>query len=166
MPFQTTDGDDPALLAKAEKRRAKEIAAREARLRGKRARVDEEENQRASSARKTSRDKGKKARKGKKGDFDENGEGFIDEDADSDAEQDDVERKIAAGYDDEEDDEEDDEDRAKAHDGEEEVATPAKKRKAKPAAAKEVAKAPAKKVKSDWRGQAVDDEDPLKGKKK
>jgi hypothetical protein len=145
------------LLAKAEKRRAKEIAAREARLRGKRARVDEEENQRASSARKTSRDKGTKPRKSRKGDFDENGEGFIDDD-DASAD-DDGEEAVAAsrhGDDDDADDEDD----------EEEPASPPRK-KAKPAAAKEVAKAaPAKKVKSDWRGQAVDDEDPLKGKKK
>jgi hypothetical protein len=141
------------LLAKAEQRKAKEIAAREARLRGKRARVDEEENQRASSARKTSRDKGKKAGKSKKGEFDENGEGFIDEDDDSDAEQDDVEREIAAGYDDEEDD--DDQEPA-----------PAPKKKAKPVASKAVAAKAPRKVKTDWSGQAIDDEDPLKGKKK
>ena len=147
------------LLAKAEKRKAKEIAAREARLRGKRARVDAEENQRAASARKTSRDTGKKRRKSKKGEFDENGEGFIDEDE--------------AGADDEDDDEEvvtvsrhsDDDDADDEDDDEEEPAPPPKK-KAKPAASKAVAKAPAKKVKSDWRGQAIDDEDPLQGKKK
>jgi hypothetical protein len=144
------------LLAKLEKRKAKEIAAREARLRGKRARADEEENQRASSARKTSRDsKGKKARKSKKGEFDENGEGFIDEDDEGDAEQDDVEREIAAGYDDEEDDED-----------EEPAAPPPKKAKPAAASSKAVAKAPVKKVKTDWSGQAIDDEDPLKGKKK
>jgi hypothetical protein len=150
------------LLAKAEKKKAKEIAAREARLRGKRARVDAEENQRAATARKTSRDTGKKAKKGKKGDFDENGEGFIDEDDASDDDSGDDEEEVAVSRhsgDDDADDEDDDD--------EEEPAPPPKK-KAKPAAStsKTVAKAPAKKVKSDWRGQAIDDEDPLKGKKK
>lgn len=143
-------------LARAEKKKAKQLAAREARLRGKRARIDEEEQTRAGAARKAKRNK-------KKGTFDENGEGFIDDDADGEAELDEVERKIASGYqdEDEEEDEADDDD-------EEAVAAPAKK-KAKPAAApaKAVARAaPAKKVKTDWSGQAVDDEDPLKASKK
>jgi hypothetical protein len=147
-------------LARLEKKKARELAAREARLRGKRARIDEEEGKRVATSRKT--------RSKKKGDFDENGEGFIDEDDDSDAEEDEVEREIASGYVDEDEDE----------DEEDKDAPPPAKKKAKPASAastsspsssssKAIARAtPAKKVKTDWSGQALDDEDPLKPSKK
>ena len=144
-------------LARLEKKKAKELAAREARLRGKRARVDEEEQTRTATARKAKRSK-------KKGQFFENGEGFIDEDAGADEEEDDVQRVSSDDEDEEEDDGDDDE----------VVAAPVKK-KAKPATAsstsssssKAIARAtPAKKVKTDWSGQALDDEDPLKPSKK
>lgn len=149
------------LLARAEKKRAKQMAAREGRLRGKRTRVDEEEQSRAKAARKAKRSK-------KKGQFDENGEGFIDdEEEDEGEEEDDVEREIASGYVDEE--EEDGEEEDEEEEDEEEVAAPARK-KARPAgrSSKAIARSspPAKKVKTDWSGQAVDDEDPLKSSKK
>jgi hypothetical protein len=149
------------LMAKLEKKKAKEMAAREARLRGKRARVDEEERERASTARKATRNK-------RKGKFFKNGEGFIeDEDAAADEDEDDE-----ASADDEDADEQDEEDAD--DDDEDVVVVVSTKKKAKPEAAaaarpasKPAAKGkPAPRVKSDWRGQAVDDEDPLKASKK
>jgi len=156
------------LMAKLEKKKAKEMAAREARLRGQRARVDEEERQRVSSARKDKRKK-------HKGKFFKNGEGFID-DEDSSADNSDDE-EVATSDDDEDDDASSDDDDDSGDDDSDDdddsvvVVTSKKKAKptaapAKPAASKPAAKGKAAHVKSDWRGQAIDDEDPLKGQKK
>lgn len=158
------------LMAKLEKKKAKEMAAREARLRGKRARVDEEERQRASSARKARRDK-------HKGTFFKNGEGFIDDEAAGDGGDD---EEAAASDDDDDDDGDDaasgDDDDSGDDEDDGSVVVVSSKKKAKPSAApakpaaavasKPAGKAKAGHVKSDWRGQAVDDEDPLRSAKK
>ena len=154
------------LLARAEKKKAREMAAREARLRGKRARIDEEEQTRASHARKAHRKK-------RKGTFFKNGEGFIDDDGDRARDEDDDGVEVVSSSDEDDDGVEvvstRDEDDEADEDEDEEEAPPPPKKKAKPAPSKAVAKAgpvkKVKKVKSDWRGQVVDDEDPLKAKK-
>ncbi len=156
------------LLAKLEKKKAKEMEAREARLRGQRARIDEEERERVSSARKDRR-RGKKH----KGKFFKNGEGFIDDESAADEQEDD---DAASDEDDDSGDEDsgDDEDeddgsvvvvtttRKKAKP----AAAPARPAATKPAVSKPAAKGKLAPVKSDWRGQALDDEDPLKASKK
>jgi len=165
------------LMAKLEQKKAKEMAAREARLRGQRARVvDEEERERASSARK---DRRSKKHKGK---FFKNGEGFIDdEDAaggddsgDEGAADDDDADDDASADDDDSGDDEDDDDSVVVVSSKKKpkpMAAPAKPAATKPAATKPAASKPAAKgkathVKADWRGQAIDDEDPLKSQKK
>ena len=164
------------LMAKLEQKKAKEMAAREARLRGQRARIDEEERERVSSARK---DRRSKKHKGK---FFKNGEGFIDdEDAaggddsgDEGAADDDDADDDASADDDDSGDDEDDDDSVVVVSSKKKpkpMAAPAKPAATKPAATKPAASKPAAKgkathVKADWRGQAIDDEDPLKSQKK
>jgi hypothetical protein len=161
------------LLAKLEKKKAKEMAAREARLRGKRARIDPEESERASSARKARRSK-------HKGKFFKNGEGFID---DEEAADDSDDEEAAASDDDEDDDDassdDDDSGDDESDDADDDsvvvvttkkkakpMAAPARPAAGKPATKAAVAKGKPAHVKSDWRGQAIDDEDPLKTAKK
>jgi hypothetical protein len=134
-------------LARLEARKAKQIAAREARLLGKRARLEREKPARVAKKKKPLPP-----------------EGFIDEEEDE--EEDEVAEVDEDSGDDEEEVEEEDEPRPAKTKSKAIAAKAAKKPVKLASSGKSTApRSRPRPVKTDWSGQAIDDEDPLKPKK-